>query len=117
MNKKSQMELKYEKYLESTSKTMIIDSVTYYRAVNVETLSVRGKSTVCITIPHEYLKGETTLTLKNEYGYIFRKGNAVFVRFNGEIPEWYFRCVTFAFEGSDCPPEETGEYFTFAYEK
>ena len=114
-NQESVMERKYNEYLNSSDRTKIIDGMTYYKAVNIDVLTIGDEKCYEICLDYEMFGRKPIKFVKDEYGNVLRLSPPAFFRFIGDIPEWYMKCGVFLIKRSEIKGT-IGKFFTVVEE-
>ncbi len=65
---KSELEIKYEEYLEQDNNTKTIDGVTYFRAIHISEIKIKSRKRMLAIFPWEVFEGGKTETMRDENG-------------------------------------------------
>ena len=112
MSDKSKMELKYERYLLSKDKTLILDGKTFYRIID----KFLVKKMLIITLPLEAF-GDNTVEkiITNKYtdedNRVFAFSAPMHISFIGKAPDWYYETLTVQVKGVK-KIDEIGDYIS-----
>lgn len=89
----SLVEKAYEEFKKSKEQTKTIDGKIYYRIVWSDYLEITGRERGILSIvPSPDMPKHVGSVYIDENGNHFTFGGFHFLRFTGDIPEWYFKC-------------------------
>lgn len=108
---KSEMEFIYEKYLKRDDRSKVINGNQFYRIVYAHHFDTpKLQDYLEMIIPWEYIKSikaDEVVTADtiwiDENGNRFQVLSSAFMRFSGDIPEWYLQCGVFSVRWIDTP--------------
>ena len=98
MEKRSQMEILYEKYLADDDKVLKIGDYCFYKIVSKDCLSFHG-GTVMIVVPRELFHDEKIAPVMDEKGNVFELGKPAMLSFRCQRPKWYWETLTVPVKG------------------
>lgn len=108
MKGKSEMEILYDKYLQSDDKKVVMNGSCFYKIIQKDRLPIRD-GTVLIVVPREIFNHRGIDTVVDETGKTFKIGAAAFMSFSGSVPKWYLETATIPVEGIH-EKDEIGNY-------
>ena len=96
----------YERYLKDSSRICEIDGLVYYKAAEIEKLSIHQDSLI-VALPVE-ISPNSNCVLVDENGNMYEYRGSETMCFRRGIPEWYMKMV---FAILSYPDGDIGEYF------
>ena len=110
-NQKSDLDIKYESYLNSSDKTKIINGKIYYKAVNICILTIGNEKCYELCLDKEMFGRGKIECIQDEWGNVLKLSPPAFCSFGGNIPEWYRNCGLFLIKRSEIKGT-IGKFFT-----
>lgn len=110
MYSNSNMEQKYEAFLNANDRVLKIGGTKYHKIIHKERVAFQD-GIVIITVPHALFSGTGNNTIVDENGHSFHLGPACRMNFRGEIPQWYLNAIAVQVDGIH-DISEIGNYLT-----
>ena len=99
----------FNRYLCDPAATIDVDGIFYYRIIAKQEMTIGENSVLLCNVDYR-IGGQTGDYFKDENGKRFCIRGIEHIRFNGGIPEWYFKAPVWVLETDS---NEIGEYLTF----
>ncbi len=110
-NEESFMDRKYNEYLNSSDRIKMINGMVYYRAVNIDVLTIGNEKCYEICLSWKMFGRKPARCVKDEYGHMINLSPPAFYSFRGHIPRWYRECAFFLIKRSEIKGT-IGKFFT-----
>ena len=105
------VKIAYQDFKNSKQQTRIINGKLYFRIIWSDYLEIKGRDRGVLSIaPSPDMPKSKDVVYQDENGNHFVFGGFHFLRFNGDIPKWYFNCGECSMEWQEA--KDIGKYLT-----
>ena len=103
----------FDEYINSDDFFIDLGAEKYYRAFRMDKFRLKGEKWISIILPMCMFENSSSITIKNDCGEVFKLHGPAFIRFIGDTPKWYIKCMEFFIKESDYdhPLDDIGSYF------
>ena len=107
----SPIEKAYQDFKNSKNQTKIINGKLYYQIIWSDYIDLKGREQgILSVVPSPDMPKNKEFVYKDENGNHFTFGGFHFIRFLGEIPEWYLKCGECSMKWQET--KDIGNYLT-----